>query len=353
MTLVPLHTVTWPAERFYWATLPPGVVRRDGVLAPGAIEAAREQIPVPMENLHAVAITIDRARGENGTGGVTGDSQRGGSGGIVCAIEREVLRTLDAGVLILTPDSIPACVLSAMGHTPWEAPDACREPSYSTSLDAGSEASAPKVRVAAFVSQHELAPHDLTRLNLLTGEFEPRAIRSHRHRRAAIVLGAITISCAVVAFDLARRAELLRRAAGDDAAAVRAVLAQAALAQDPGAPDALALERELEQLRAVASRTGPGASFDAPSALSEIVGGWPSAGGALPQSLSVRPDAATLTVRTPGAPAAFLSAWKTPAGWTSAEPRVQANAQGGGEGGLVTLELKQLTAATSPKGGAP
>ncbi|MFO0836557.1 MAG: hypothetical protein U0638_16695 [Phycisphaerales bacterium] len=306
MTLVPLHTVTWPAERFYWATLPPGAVRRDGVLAPGAIEAARDQIPVPMENLHAVAITIDRARGENGTGGVTGDSQRGGSGWIVCAIEREALRALEPRVFTLAPESIPACVLP-----------------------------------------HGAGSLDLTRLNMLTGEFEPRAIRSHRHRRAAIVLGAITIACVAISLDLARRAELLRRAAGDDAEAAQGVLAQAALAQNSGAPDALALERELEQLRAVASRTGSGASFDAPSALAEIIGGWPSAGGALPQSLSVRPDAATMTVRTPGAPAAFLSAWKTPAGWTSAEPRVQAGSTAGNDGGIVTIELKQSHASRS------
>ncbi len=300
MTSVPLHIVTWPAERFYWATLSPGVVRRDGVLAPGAIEAVRDQIPVSMEHLHAAAIAIDRARGANDYGG------------IVCAVEREVLRTLDPGALMLTPESIPACLES-----------------------------------------HGSGSIDLARLNLLTGEFEPRAIRSHRHRRAAIVLGAIAISCAAVAFDLARRAELLRRAAGDDAAAVRAVLAQASLAQDSGTPEALAMERELEQLRAVASGAGRGASFDAPSALAEIVGAWPSAEGVLPQSMSVRPDAATMSVRTPGAPAAFLSAWKTPAGWASAEPRVHSNGQGGGEGGLVTLELKQLTTATSPKGGAP
>ena len=311
MTSVPLHTVTWPAERFYWATLPPGIIRRDGVLSPGAIEAVRDQIPAPMENLHAVAITIDRARDANGPGGEAGESQRGGSSGIVCAVEREVLRTLDPGALMLTPESIPACLES-----------------------------------------HGSGSIDLARLNLLTGEFEPRAIRSHRHRRAAIVLGAIAISCAAVAFDLARRAELLRRAAGDDAAAVRAVLAQASLAQDSGTPDALALERELEQLRAIASGAGRGASFDAPKALTEIVGAWPSTDGALPQSLNVRADASTITVRTPGAPAAFLSAWKTPVGWSSAEPRVQAGSQAGSDGGLVTLELKQVT-ATSPKGGAP
>lgn len=299
MTAAPSPIMTWPADRFYWATLPPGIIRRDGVLAPGAIEAVRDQIPAPMEHLHAVAIAIDRARGANDYGG------------IVCAVEREVLRTLDPGALMLTPKSIPACLMS-----------------------------------------HGSGSIDLARLNLLTGEFEPRAIRSHRHRRAAIVLGAITISCAVVAFDLARRAELLRREAGDDAAAVRAVLAQASLAQDSGTPDALALERELEQLRAIVSGAGRGASFDAPKALTEIVGAWPSTDGALPQSLSVRADASTITVRTPGAPAAFLSAWKTPAGWTSAEPRVQANASAGSDAGLVTLELKQLT-ATGPKDGAP
>lgn len=312
MTSVPLHTVTWPAERFYWATLPAEIIRRDGVLSPGAIEAARDQIPAPMEHLHAVAITIDRARDANGPGGVAGDSQRGGSSGIVCAIERELLRVLDPAVLTLAPESIPACVLP-----------------------------------------HGAGTIEPSRLNLLTGEFEPPAIRSHRHRRAAIVLGAIAISCAAVAFDLARRAELLRRAAQDDAEAAQRVLAQAALAQDSGAPEALAMERELEQLRAVASRAGRGASFDAPSALAEIVGAWPSAEGALPQSLSVRPEAATMTVRTPGAPAAFLSAWKTPAGWSSAEPRVQTGSQAGSDGGIVTIELMQVPAARPAQGGAP
>ncbi len=311
MTSVPLHTVTWPAERFYWATLPAEIIRRDGVLSPGAIEAARDQIPAPMGHLHAVAITIDRARDANGPGGVAGDSQSGGSSGIVCAIERDWLRALDPAALSLAPESIPACLVS-----------------------------------------HGSGSIDLARLNLLTGEFEPRAIRSHRHRRAAIVLGAIAISCAAVAFDLARRAELLRRAALDDAAAVRAVLAQASLASDSGTPDALALERELEQLRAIASGAGRGASFDAPEALTEIVGAWPSADGALPQSLNVRADASTITVRTAGAPAAFLSAWKTPAGWSSAEPRVQAGSQSGSDGGIVTIELKQVT-ATGSKGGAP
>ncbi len=312
MTFVPLHTVTWPAERFYWATLPAEIIRRDGVLSPGAIEAARDQIPAPMEHLHAVAVTIDRARDANGPGGVAGDSQRGGSSGIVCAVEREVLRTLDPGALMLTPESIPACLES-----------------------------------------HGSGSIDLARLNLLTGEFEPRAIRSHRHRRAAIVLGAIAISCAAVAFDLARRAELLRRAAQDDAEAAQRVLAQAALAQDSGAPEALAMERELEQLRAVASRAGRGASFDAPSALAEIVGVWPSAEGSLPQSLSVRPDAATMTVRTSGTPAAFLAAWKTPTGWASAEPRVQTGSQAGSDGGIVTIELMQVPAARPAQGGAP
>ncbi len=315
MTSVPLHIVTWPAERFYWATLSPGVVRRDGVLAPGAIEAVRDQIPAPMEQLHAVAaMTTERAQAGHGSGG---GSEDGGarvdrSGGIVCAIEIEQLRTLDPGALMLTPESIPACLES-----------------------------------------HGSGSIDLARLNLLTGEFEPPAIRSHRHRRAAIVLGAIAISCAAVAFDLARRAELLRRAAQDDAEAAQRVLAQAALAQDSGAPEALAMERELEQLRAVASRAGRGASFDAPSALAEIVGAWPSAEGALPQSLSVRPEAATMTVRTPGAPAAFLSAWKTPAGWSSAEPRVQTGSQAGSDGGIVTIELMQVPAARPAQGGAP
>ncbi|MCC6970543.1 MAG: hypothetical protein IT434_10010 [Phycisphaerales bacterium] len=298
-------TLTWPTERFYWATLPPGIIRRDGVLSPGATELARDQIPTPMEQLHAVAILAPHTS-------VSGGNDRD-SRSIVCMIEREELRTLDSGVLMLTPEAIPACV-SPQGM---DAPDP-------------------------------------SRLNLLTGEFEPRAIRSHRHRRAAIVLGTIAISCVAISLDLSRRAESLRRAARDDTAAAQAVLARVS---GFGVPDVIALERELEQLRAIASPTGRAPSFDAPRALAEIVGAWPSdaapsVAGALPQSFSVRPDASTLTVRTPGAPASFLAAWKTPAGWTSAEPRVQSNSQGGVDGGLVTLELRQVT-PNAPKGGEP
>ncbi len=320
VTPAPSPILTWPADRFYWATLPPGIVRRDGVLPPGAIELARDQVPLPMEQLHAAAVLATSR-----TGGASGGAV---NHAIVCMIEREALRSLDPGVMMLTPEAIPACVLPQGGD--------------------------------AF---------DPSRLNLLTGEFEPRAIRSHRRRRGAIVLGAIAISCVAVALDLSRRAEQLRRIARDDTAAALAVLVQMS---SSGVPDAIALERELEQLRAIASPAGRAPSFDAPRALAEIVGAWPSfsgpsktgpgesgAGntgpgveGALPQSLSVRPDASTLTVRTPGAPAAFLAAWKTPAGWSSAEPRVQSYAQGGADGGLVTLELRQVTPSGS-KGGAP
>ncbi|MBL8762354.1 MAG: hypothetical protein JNL50_13745 [Phycisphaerae bacterium] len=310
MTSAPSHILIWPADRFYWATLPPGIIRRDGVLSAGAIELARDQVPVPMEQLHAVVILAPHTS-------VSGGNDRD-SRSIVCMIEREELRTLDSGVLMLTPEAIPTCV-SPQGM---DAPDP-------------------------------------SRLNLLTGEFEPRAIRSHRHRRAAIVLGAITISCVAVSLELSRRAEQLRQVARDDTAAAQAVLARVS---GSGVPDAIALERELEQLRAIASPSGHATSFDAPHALAEIVGAWPSnAGpsevGALPQSLSVRPDASTITVRTTGAPAAFLAAWKTPAGWAGAEPRVQSgvqsNAHGGADGGLVTLELKQLAPARPEDGGSP
>ena len=356
-------TLTWPAERFYWTTFPPGSIWRDGVLPPGAIELARDQVPVPMERLHAVVVLATSRTEEPSGGGV--------NHAIVCMIEREALRTLDPGMLMLAPETIPPCVLQALAGT---GDDRVRSmPSPSASLDAGPEASAPKVRVHENTASNECSPIDPSRLNLLTGEFEPRAIRTYRHRRVAIVLSALAISCAAISLDLSRRAGLLRDEARDDTAAAQAVLAQMS---SSGVPDAIALERELEQLRAIASPAGRAPSFDAPRALAEIVGAWPSfsgpsktgpgesgAGntgqgveGALPQSLSVRPDASTLTVRTPGAPAAFLAAWRTPAGWTSAEPRVQSgvqsNAQGGAEGGLVTLELKQVT-PTGPKGGAP
>ncbi|MCC6229988.1 MAG: hypothetical protein IT432_12280 [Phycisphaerales bacterium] len=325
VTPAPSPILTWPAERFYWATLPPGIIRRDGVLPPGALELVRDQVPVPLEQLHAVVGMTTRWTGE-ATGGGGGHNHA-----LVCMIEREALQSLDPGALMLTPEAIPACVL----------PQAMDEPNP-------------------------------PRLNLLTGEFEPPAIRSHRRRRTAIVLGAIAISCVAVALDLSRRAEQLWRIARDDTAAARALLAQTS---GSGVPDAIALERELEQLRAIASPAGHATSFDAPRALAEIVGAWPSLSGpgkpgpgesgagntgpgvegALPQSLSVRPDASTLTVRTPGAPAAFLAAWKTPAGWTSAEPRVQSgvqsNAQGGAEGGLVTLELRQVTPSDTKGGG--
>ena len=62
MTSAPSHILIWPADRFYWATLPPGIIRRDGVLSAGAIECGKVEARV-LRGLSQVVVDVSRCRG--------------------------------------------------------------------------------------------------------------------------------------------------------------------------------------------------------------------------------------------------------------------------------------------------
>src|SRR5690606_27182718 len=124
----------WPAERFYWALIQaPGYTAR-GELPPGLRPALEEQVPVPVETLHAVV-----APASNGAL-------------LVCAAAKSELESLAGDALSLTPAALPAFA-----------------------VDLG------------------IAPDDL---NLLVGALEPRAIRRGRACRRLAALTAVVLCAA-------------------------------------------------------------------------------------------------------------------------------------------------------------
>lgn len=147
----------WPAERFYWALVEaPGYTAR-GELPPGLRPALEEQVPVPVETLHAVV-----APASNGAL-------------LVCAAAKSELESLAGDALSLTPAALPAFA-----------------------VDLG------------------IAPDDL---NLLVGALEPRAIRRGRACRRLAALTAVVLCAALISVGLLRRAEhWVRQAAAAETA---------------------------------------------------------------------------------------------------------------------------------------
>ncbi len=133
----------WPPDRFYWAMVEAPGLRTAGPLPPGLLPMAEEQIPAPMEGLHAVCMPLDASQV------------------LVCAAARDELASLPAAISTLSPSSIPA------------------------DIAVGANASA---------------------LNLLIGEFEPREARRARLRSHALAATAVLICASLITIGFARRA---------------------------------------------------------------------------------------------------------------------------------------------------
>ncbi len=169
---------TWPPERFFWSVLDaPGYT--GGTLPAGLLGALEADLPLPLDQLHAVAAPA-------GEGCV-----------VVCAARVRDLEPLDPAMLSLTPERVP-------------------EP-------AGVEG-----------MRLDCDPSDL---NLLVGRFEPAAIRGARLRGHWLMAAAVLACAALVS------AGLLRRELHQDrrAAAARAAAITLATSVSSG-PDQLALE---------------------------------------------------------------------------------------------------------------
>ena len=55
-------TFAWPPERFYWSVLEAPGVRRPGPLPPGLLPEFQEDLPVPVEEVHAVSVPTGDGR---------------------------------------------------------------------------------------------------------------------------------------------------------------------------------------------------------------------------------------------------------------------------------------------------
>jgi hypothetical protein len=150
----------WPADRFFWSVLDAPGVRADKGLPAGLLPLLQEDLPVPVEDVHAV-------------GAATPDGRL-----LVCAAKREELRELPPSTLALCPDDVPALV-------------------------------EPKIDASAF--------------NLLVADLEPAPLRRERaRRRTLLALTAAAVAC-LTALGLARRSESCTKAGQEARAASAAV----------------------------------------------------------------------------------------------------------------------------------
>ncbi len=265
-TPAPAGAVTWPAEGFLWAVIESAGTasatwKCDGAIPPGLLSDVADQIPAPIEDLHAVAAAADHGRL------------------IVCLAKRDELITLtsEESVRSLTPASIP-----------------------------------PEVDTSG------LNP---TRLNLLVDDFEPLALRRARVRRHVLAAAAVLLAAGLVTLGLWRREHAALGAVRRAEAASQRVVTELGF-KDGGVAK---LTAELEHRRGVAGidlalRQPP----DAAAALNLVLSAWPTESPAKLQSIGLGPDGAVLSVLVPppGDSAAFLASLRPIDGWTLDEPRL-------------------------------
>lgn len=261
--------VTWPAERFLWAVIESAGAaaaawKRDGAIPAGLLSDVADQIPAPIEDLHAVAAAADHGRF------------------IVCLVKRDDLITLtsDESMRSLTPASIP-----------------------------------PEVDTSG------LNP---TRLNLLVDDFEPLALRRARVRRHVLAAAAVLLAAGLVTLGLWRREHAALDAVRRAQNASEKVLAELGF-KDGGGGGLAKLNADLEHRRSMAGidlaqRQPP----DAAAALNQVLSAWPTESSAKLQSVGLGPDGAVLSVLVPppSDSTAFLSSLKPIDGWTLDEPRL-------------------------------
>src|SRR5690606_18898782 len=238
----------WPPERFFWAVLDaPGWRRGRGRLPLGLLAEAADELPLPLEDLQVVGVPC-------GDGRV-----------VICAARRDELVAVDATAVSLTPERLPGCVEADV---------------------------------------------DPAALELLAGDFEPRAMRRDRLRRHAALAGTIVACATMVAIGLGRRAEHWD---GITTAAREARIDLATRAAPGVPPERLAME--VARLRFAAEAAGGRPQRDAALTLAALLDAWPRAAAATPQSVVVGDSGVSLSVSVEGEPSGFLRDLRTPDGW--------------------------------------
>lgn len=158
--------LTWPTNRFYWATLDAPGVRRVGPIPTGLLPLLEDDVPANADDLHAVGVPL--------SGGRLG----------VCAAEAAALRAVPPGVLSLTPEALPS-----------------------------------------FLASQGLSPDQF---NLLAGAFEPLPLRRRRFHRHAFAAGTVALCAALLAVGLHRRTAHWESYTHDARTASQTIAAEAA-----------------------------------------------------------------------------------------------------------------------------
>lgn len=267
--------VSLPPERFYWCLIHGSPWRGAGQLPIGMMPMLADEVPIDTELLHAVG-----APAEDGSL-------------VVCAMPRDELDDLTAGPLSLTPSKLPD-TLGASG------------------VDAQS-------------------------VELLVGDYEPRAVRRARSARSAIVAVTIALCSIAVTLGLHRRADdarsLARRAASELASIDTASIGSALAARR-------ALQEELARTPLRRDITGD---------LALLLADWPIDQGQL-RSVSIDGDQVNIAATTEFDAAALIAAVRAPTGWAADEPRVTS----AGEVARVSISMRPLSKDTpSGTGGRP
>ncbi len=138
----PSTTALWPPDRFYWAEIDGLGWKGHGPLPPGLLLVLADEVPAPLENLHAVGLPAGEGRV------------------VICAISRDTLTGLDPSIVELKPSAVPA----------------------------------------------GLAPADVDDFNLLVGDCEPPTLRFHRRLWHAHLAFTLLICSLVLTVGLLRRA---------------------------------------------------------------------------------------------------------------------------------------------------
>lgn len=255
-----------PVSSCYWAILhaPERSLRKPGLVPAGLLSDLAHELPVELEQVHAVAVPI----------GI--DSSSTQQRILVCAVPRSMLESVESHVLILCPEKIPAELM----------------------LDHDADPSA---------------------LNFLVGEFTPKSlIVAHRSRH--LLWAATFLVCALLgAVGLNRRGSHLRDHAAASSARVDTLLAQSTSdRREQTLTDLLTRARETSAI--IARATQP---RDAANDLAAVLASWPTESkNAKPQSLAVTPEGATLAVTVDGDASQFLKAFTPPPSFTLDEPRL-------------------------------
>ncbi len=340
----PRH-IRWPTDRFFWSVLEaPGTTpkphARATLVPDGLISLLADDLPVPIDQVHAVMVPIAKDRV------------------LVAAARSSELETLPSDTLSLTPASLPNFVVDALPNP--------TTPAVAGPVVAGAELRLPKA----------------SSCNLLIGRHEPTQITRTRNNTHLLTAGTLVLASGLISLGLVRRTEQWReaseRAESKTRAAITAALAgdsshldsRLGTAGNTAPPDTFTLERKLQQAREAAAHDRPiEPPQDVTALLAAVLKAWPSELGqsAFAQSIGVTASGASLSVllgehergtanrtlsspQEAPSPAAFLSAMRLPRGWSIQEPRHSTN----GSLTRISLRLRQNASdASVESGGTP